>query len=113
MNDVTGKGEAITAQAIVIAAAHRYEEEVPSELLANADPAPLALYIAVKYLQSLPQDDELRIWEHGMKAVLVGRYGHFVEQALSSDRSPPELSLFEGERQFEKPATSGSYIFQR
>jgi hypothetical protein len=95
-DDVTGKDEAITAQAIVIAAAHRYEEELPNELLGSAELAPLALYVAVKYLQSLPEDDDLRIWECGMKAVLVGRYGDFVEQALSLDHSPPELSLVTG-----------------
>jgi hypothetical protein len=61
----------------------------------------LALYIAVKYLQSLPEDDDLRIWEYGMKAILLGRYPDFVNEALSSDPSPPDLVLV---RSFRKSA---------
>jgi hypothetical protein len=90
-DDVTGKDDAITAQAIVIAATHRPDHSVPGELVRVAAAEPLALYIAIKYLQSLPEEDELRDCEYGMKAVLLGRYAEFVDKALVADPSPPDL----------------------
>jgi hypothetical protein len=93
-DDVTGKDDAITAQAIAIAATHREAYQLPRELLSAARVEPLALYIAVKYLQSLPEDDDLRIDEYAMKAILLGRYADFVERAVASDPSPPNLVLF-------------------
>lgn len=93
-DDVTGDDEAIIARALAIATIHRAPNEVPGRLIQTADPAPLALYIALKFLQSLPRDDELRAEEYGMKAVLCGRYSEFVGVALSSDPSPPDIELF-------------------
>ena len=93
-DDVTGNDEAITAQAMAIAATHRDACQLPAELLNSSQVAPLVLYIAVKYLQSLPEGDELRIGEYAMKAILLGRYADFVKKALTSDPSPPNLALF-------------------
>ena len=90
-DDVTGKDDAITAQAIVIAATNRRDHSVPEELSSVAAAEPLALYIAIKFLQSLPEEDELRIEEHAMRAVLLGRYADFVDQALAADPMPPDL----------------------
>ena len=90
-DDVTGDDEAIIPRALAIATIHR---AVPGRLIQTADPAPLALYIALKFLQFLPRDDELRAEEYGMKAVLCGRYSEFVGVALSSDPSPPDIELF-------------------
>ena len=92
-NDVTGNDEAITAEAIVIAVNNRDNHPLPEKLSNAAKAEPLALYIAIKYLQSLPQDDERRSREYALKAVLLGRYSDFVEEALSSDPSPPDLSI--------------------
>ena len=84
-DDVTGKDEAITARAIAMAATHWDAYKPPEQLLNAAHAAPLALYIAIKYLQSLPEEDELRINECAMKAILLGRYPDFVKEAFASD----------------------------
>jgi hypothetical protein len=93
-DDVTGKDEVITAQAIALAATHWDTYKPPEQLLEAARAEPLALYIAIKYLQSLPEEDDVRVNEHAMKAVLLGRYPYFVKEALASDCSPPDLVLF-------------------
>ena len=93
-DDVTGKDEAITAQAIVMAGTHWDAYKPPEQLLKAAHAAPLALYTAIKYLQSLPREDDLRVNEYAMKAILLGRYPDFVKQALASNSSPPDLVLF-------------------
>jgi hypothetical protein len=90
--DITGKDESIVAQAIAIAAVHLKEVTVPQALLQVAPLAPLALYIAVKYLQSLPEWDGERINEHPMKAILLGRYSEFVEQARKIDPEPADFT---------------------
>lgn len=89
--DVTGKDEAILAEALVIAAAHWSTYPLPQELLA-APATPLALYIAIKYLQSLPPEHEHRIHEYAMKLILVERYTDFAERALGTDPAPAELA---------------------
>ena len=92
-DDVTGKDEAITAQAIVMAAtsqaivmAATYWDayKPPEQLLKAAHAAPLALYTAIKYLQSLPREDDLRVNEYAMKAILLGRYPDFVKLSAVS-----------------------------
>jgi hypothetical protein len=91
--DITGKDESVVAQAIAMAAVHLKEVTLPQTLLQVAPAAPLALYIAVKYLQSLPEWDGERIIEHPMKAILLGRYPDFVEQALNIDPAPADFTL--------------------
>jgi hypothetical protein len=89
-NDVTGKDEAVIAEALVLAAANRLACPIPYALRA-APTSPLALYIAVKYLATLSENDETRLHEHAMKAILVGRYPEFVQAALALDPDPPNL----------------------
>ena len=93
-DDVTGKDEVITAHAIALAATHWDNYRPPEQLLEAAHVEPLALYVAIKYLQSLPAEDDLRVNEHAMKAILLGRFPYFVKEALASDSSPPDLVLF-------------------
>lgn len=90
--DITGKDEAVVAEAMVLAAAHWNNVTLPQALLGAAQGSPLALYIAIKYLQSLPDWDEERIKEHPMKAILLGRYPDFVEQALETDPEPADIA---------------------
>ena len=84
-DDVTGKDEVITAHAIALAATHWDTYRPPKQLLEAANVGPLALYVVIKYLQSLPADDDLRVNEHAMKAILLGRFPYFVKEALASD----------------------------
>ena len=93
-DDVTGKDEVITAHAIALAATRWDTYRPPKQLLEAAHVEPLELYVAIKYLQSLPADDDLRVNEHAMKAILLGRFPYFVKEALASDSSPPDLVLF-------------------
>ena len=90
--DVTGKDNVILAEALVIAAAHWSNYPLPQELLA-APATPLALYIAIKHLQSLPPEHEERIHEYAIKLILVERYADFVERALEADSAPANLTL--------------------
>jgi hypothetical protein len=91
--DITGKDEAIVAEAMVIAAAHWTTHTLPKRLADTAPATPMALYIAVKYLQSLPDWDEARAKEYPMTAILVGRYPDFVEHALETDPAPADLAV--------------------
>jgi hypothetical protein len=57
----------------------------PANLVNLANANPLALYIAIKYLQSLPKARELRESEPDMRAVLIACYPDFVKEALATD----------------------------
>jgi hypothetical protein len=90
--EITGKDEEVVAMAIAIASSHLHDTGLPQTLLDTAAASPLALYIAIKYLQSLPEWDEERINEHPMKAILLSRYPDFVEQALKTDPQPADMA---------------------
>jgi hypothetical protein len=90
--DVTGKDEAVIAEAMVMAAAHWDTwPPRPKRPLSAARAAPSALYIAIKYLQSLSEEDERRINEYAMKVILLARYPDFVKEALAADPTPADL----------------------
>jgi hypothetical protein len=54
-----------------------------------------ALYWAIAYSQSLPEDQRERSDEQDMKAILLGRFGNAYESFIAIDkalgRTPPEL----------------------
>ena len=85
------RGKALLAQAIEMSTAHWDTYPPPANLLTVANANPLALYIAIKYLQSLPEVHELRENEPEMRAILLACYPDFVKEALVTDPKPADL----------------------
>jgi len=83
--------KALLAQAIVMSTAYWNTCPPPANLVNVANANPLALYIAIKFLQSLPKDHELRESEPEMRAVLLACYPNFVREALATDPKPADL----------------------
>ena len=92
--DIPGRDEAIIAQAMVMAAAHWDSYSTPQSMLSVAWAVPLALYIAIKYLQSLPEEKRKRSDEDEMKAILLARFPDFVTEVLAADPTPADLVIF-------------------
>jgi hypothetical protein len=93
--DFTDRDKPILAQAMVMAAAYWDAAALPRALVTPANAMPLALYVALKYLQSLSDAEREESNETAMRAILLVGYPAFVKLALRVDPTPADLCAHE------------------
>ena len=92
-DDLVSRNQQIIAMSISMARAYWETNRPPPNLMADSTQAiPLALYLAIKYQQSLPKKERMKFEEEEMKQILLSHFPDFVKEALATDPKPPILA---------------------